>query len=262
MMDFSAKPCYNLNDLRKIMTLLRSPEGCPWDREQTHQSIRHNMIEEAYEAAEAIDLGDPANLKEELGDVLLQVVFHARMAEEAGEFNLEDVIDGISKKLVFRHPHVFGGVDAPDSVGATNTWDAQKQIEKGQKTAGDTLDSVARALPALVRAEKIQSKARKAGFDWPDVAPALDKVAEELAELRLAIEEDSNIAEELGDLLFATAKVGRFLNVDSEDALHATCEKFIRRFRGVETLAGETPLHDIPLPQLEEYWRAVKKTET
>ena len=168
MVDFQYVDSYGIEDLLRIMELLRAPGGCPWDREQTHQSIRRNMLEEAYEAVEAIDEEDPEHLKEELGDVLLQVVFHARMAEEEGLFSFGDVVDGVAKKMVFRHPHVFGAVRAEDSEQALDTWDAQKREEKSQRTATDTLEAVARSLPALIRAEKVQSKAAKAGFDWPD----------------------------------------------------------------------------------------------
>ena len=261
MVNFQRMSHYHMDDLLKIMELLRAPGGCPWDREQTHQSIRRNMLEEAYEVAEAIDENDPAHLKEELGDVLLQVVFHARMAEEAGLFNFEDVVDGIAQKLVFRHPHVFGAEQTEDSEGALVTWDAQKQKEKGQKTAGDTLDAVARSLPALMRAEKIQAKAQKAGFDWDSVGPVLDKIIEETEELKQAVRDNSNVEEELGDLLFVTAKAGRFLGLDSELALHAACEKFIRRFRTVEALADK-PLNELDLPALEELWRQAKKQES
>ena len=240
------------------MALLRTPGGCPWDREQTHQSIRRNMLEEAYEAVEAIDEQNPEHLKEELGDVLLQVVFHACMAQEEGWFTLDDVVDGICKKLVFRHPHVFGSVDASDTDQALNTWDAQKREEKGQKSAGDTLDAVARSLPALIRAEKIQAKARKAGFDWNDPQRAVDKLSEEVDELKQAIQDQSNIQEELGDVLFAAVKVGRFLDVDSEQALHGTCEKFIRRFRLVEEQAQGRPLDQFELSQLEQMWEQAK----
>ena len=260
MVDFQCMDHYNIDDLKRIMELLRSPEGCPWDKEQTHQSIRRNMLEEAYEVAEAIDENDPAHLKEELGDVLLQVVFHARMAEEAGLFNFDDVVDGIARKLVFRHPHVFGTVEADNTDQALNTWDAQKQVEKDQKTAGDTLDAVARSLPALMRAEKIQAKAQKAGFDWDAVGPVLDKISEETEELKEAVRDNSNIEEELGDLLFVTAKAGRFLGLDSELALHAACEKFIRRFRRVEELADK-PMTEMDVPALEELWRRAKAME-
>ena len=257
MVNFQSMERYSFQDLNRIMALLRQPGGCPWDREQTHESIRRNMLEEAYEAVEAIDEKDPGHLKEELGDVLLQVVFHARMAEEEGLFTLDDVVDGICKKLVFRHPHVFGTVDARDSGQALNTWDAQKREEKGQRT----LDSVARSLPALMRAEKIQDKARKAGFDWAEMGPALDKAEEELGELRQAVEQGANVEEELGDLLFAAVKVGRFAGLDSEQALHGTCEKFIRRFRRVEELAGGRPLDSLGLHRLEELWQQAKQDE-
>ena len=260
MVNFQSMERYSFQDLNRIMALLRQPGGCPWDREQTHESIRRNMLEEAYEAVEAIDEKDPGHLKEELGDVLLQVVFHARMAEEEGLFTLDDVVDGICKKLVFRHPHVFGTVDARDSGQALNTWDAQKREEKGQRTAADTLDSVARSLPALMRAEKIQEKARKAGFDWDCVGPMLDKITEETQELRQAVDEHSNIEEELGDLLFVTAKAGRFLGLDNELALHAACDKFIRRFRTVEQLADK-PLDQLDVPALEDLWRQAKAKE-
>lgn len=261
MIDFQCKDKYNFQDLEQIMALLRAPGGCPWDREQTHQSIRRNMLEEAYEVVEAIDEESPAHLQEELGDVLLQVVFHACMAQEKGWFDLSDVVNGVAQKLVFRHPHVFGSVQAGDTDAALTTWDAQKKVEKGQKTVGDTLDAVPHALPALMRAEKIQTKARKAGFDWDETARAVDKLSEEVDELKQAIRENSNTQEELGDVLFAAAKVGRFLDIDSEQALHGTCEKFIRRFRQVEQQAGDKPLTDYSLPQLEEMWRKAKESE-
>lgn len=247
-----------MDDLLRIMELLRAPGGCPWDRAQTHQSIRDNMLEEAYEAADAIDRMDMENLREELGDVLLQVVFHASMARQAGYFTFDDVVDGVCQKLVFRHPHVFGTVDAKDPDGALSAWDAQKREEKGQRTAADALDGVARALPALTRAAKLQSKAAKAGFDWREAAPAMDKLSEELEEFRTAVREGSNIEEELGDLLFAAVKAGRFAGVDGETALQKACEKFIRRFRRVEQLAGG-PLDKLDVPALEELWARAKE---
>lgn len=262
MIHFTHSEKYELSDLREIMRLLRSPEGCPWDRAQNHQSIRPNMLEEAYEAADAIDEGNFDHLKEELGDVLLQVVFHSAMAEDEGKFTLDDVVTGVCEKLLFRHPHVFGDVTAADSNQALSAWDAQKKAEKGQKTATDTLNSVARALPALVRADKIQKKARKVGFDWDDVAPALDKVEEELGELREAVRDNTNIQEELGDLLFAAVNVSRFVDVEAEEALQGTCEKFIHRFAKVEALAGETPMESMGLEQLDKLWEQAKKEET
>ncbi|USF27149.1 Nucleoside triphosphate pyrophosphohydrolase [Firmicutes bacterium ASF500] len=257
MVNFKIAECYKIGDLLRLMELLRSPGGCPWDRAQTHQSIRDNMLEEAYEAADAIDREDMDNLKEELGDVLFQTVFHSALAQEAGAFTFDDVVDGVCKKLVFRHPHVFGTEDAADGSQALSVWDARKREEKGQRTAADALDSVARALPALTRASKLQSKAAKAGFDWRDAAPALDKLREELGELERAIAEGSNIEEELGDLLFAAVKVGRFTQVDGEAALQKACEKFIRRFRRVEELA-DGPLDQLDVPELEALWSRAK----
>ena len=186
------------------------------------------------------------------------MVFHAQLAQEEGQFSFEDVVDGICKKLLFRHPHVFGSEDAKDARAALTTWDAQKRVEKGQKTAGDTLDALARSLPALMRAEKIQDKARKAGFDWEDVSPALDKLSEETQELAQAVREGTNPQEELGDVLFAAVKVGRFLGLDSEETLHAACEKFIGRFRKMEELAGR-PLEELQLSQMEELWLQAKE---
>ena len=261
MIDFEYKDCYGVADLVRIMEILRSPDGCPWDREQTHQSIRRDMLEEAYEVAEAIDEENPDHLKEELGDVLLQVVFHARMAQEKGWFDFGDVVDGVCQKMVFRHPHVFGTAEADNTQQALNTWDAQKQQEKGQKTVGDTLNAVARSLPALIRAEKIQNKARKAGFDWDETEKAVEKLSEEVDELKQAIQDNSNTQEELGDVLFAAAKVGRFLGHDSELALHGTCEKFITRFRRVEEQAGGKALTDYTIQELEEMWQKAKKQE-
>lgn len=258
MVHWTNKPSYNFQDLQEIVGILRHPGGCAWDMEQTHASIRRNFLEEAYEVAEAIDEGDPEHLKEELGDVLLQVVFHTSIEEDAGRFDLDAVADGICKKLIYRHPHVFGTVEARDPEGALSAWDAQKRAEKGQKTAADALDSVARALPGLTRAAKLQSKAAKAGFDWKDISPAMDKLSEELEEFRRAVEEDSNVEEELGDLLFAAVKAGRFAGVDGETALQKACEKFIRRFRRVEALA-DGPLDALDVPALEALWRRAKQ---
>ena len=257
MVNFESLERYKMDDLVRIMEILRAPDGCPWDRVQTHQSIRRNMLEEAYEVAEAIDEMNYEHMKEELGDVLLQVVFHSSMANSAGAFTLDDVVDGVCKKLVFRHPHLFGDVQADDPNGALNAWEAAKQVEKGQKSATDTLDAVARSLPALMRAEKIQSKAAKAGFDWKEIGPALDKLSEEVEELKKAVAENSNVEEELGDVLFAAVKVGRFAGKDSELALHGTCEKFIRRFERVEK-AAPAPMKDMALSDLVALWEQAK----
>lgn len=256
MVDFTQKAQYTVEDLRRIVALLRAPGGCPWDGAQTHESIRRNFIEEAYEVAEAIDEQSPAHLKEELGDVLLQVVFHASLEEDAGRFDLDDVADGICKKLIFRHPHVFGD----GGEGTAESWESLKRREKGQTTYTATLESVAKSLPGLWRAEKLQSKAEKAGFEWPNVQAALDKLAEELGELQSAVADDTNIKEELGDLLFAAVKVARFFHIDPEEALEGTCEKFIRRFSAVEaavTAQGQD-MKDVDVSQLMVYWNRAK----
>ena len=262
MVDFQYKDSYGVKDLEEIVRLLRAPGGCPWDAEQTHQSIRRNFLEEAYEAVEAIDEGSPEHLKEELGDVLLQVVFHACMAAEEGLFTFDDVVDGVAKKMVFRHPHVFGTVRAEDSVQALDTWDAQKREEKAQRTATDTLEAVARSLPALIRAEKVQKKAKKAGFDWPDVSGALDKLSEELEELKTAVAEGTNVEEELGDLLFSAVNVSRFVKVDTEEALNGATDKFIGRFRKVEEEAARQgrALEGMSLAELDKLWEHAKET--
>ena len=262
MVDFQYKDSYNVKDLEEIVRILRAPGGCPWDAEQTHQSIRRNFLEEAYEAVEAIDEDSPEHLEEELGDVLLQVVMHARMEEEAGRFNLDGVADGICKKLIYRHPHVFGDVSVSGTGEVLSNWEALKRKEKGQATNTDALEAVARSLPALWRAEKVQKKARKAGFDWPDVSGALDKLTEELSELKEAVATGGNVAEELGDLLFSAVNAARFLKVDPEDALNGATDKFIGRFRRVEAgAAGQgKAMEDMSLAELDQLWDRAKET--
>ena len=261
MINFEEKTAYTVEDLRRIVHLLRAPGGCPWDGAQTHESIRRNFLEEAYEVAEAIDEKNPAHLKEELGDVLLQVLFHASIEEDAGRFTLDDVADGICKKLIFRHPHVFSNTRADDSEQVLVNWDKLKRQEKGQRTTADAMDSVARSLPALWRADKLQSKAAKAGFEFPDVSGALDKLDEETQELRSAVENGTNFEEELGDVLFAAVKVGRFCGVDPEAALTKTCEKFIARFRKVEETvnARGEDMSALPLDELMALWNNAKE---
>ena len=263
MIDFEQRPTYDVNDLVEIVRILRAPGGCPWDREQDHQSIRRNLLEEAYEAAEAIDEKDPEHLKEELGDVLLQVVFHAQMEKEAGGFGLDQVADGVCKKLIYRHPHVFGDVHVDGSGEVLQNWEELKRKEKHQETAADSVDAVAKSLPGLWRAEKVQKKAAKAGFDWPDVSGALEKLREETGELEAAIREGSNVSEELGDLLFAAVNVARFVKADPEDALSAACDKFARRFRGVEeaALAQGRRLEDMSLAEMDALGDQVKRKE-
>lgn len=262
MVDFSNKDRYNYDDLLKIMEILRSPDGCPWDREQTHASIRNNFIEETYEAVEAIDDDNLELLKEELGDVLLQVVFHARMEEEAGHFNMDDVADGICKKLIVRHPHIFGDVVANTSAEVLVNWDNIKQQTKGISSQTESMVKVAKSLPALVRAQKIQQKAAKVGFDWPSVEGALDKLSEELDELREALGSDT-APEELGDLLFAAVNVARFIKTDAEESLYCASEKFISRFTYVENRAKEMGkrLQDMSLEEMDKLWDEKKRLD-
>ena len=260
---FSLKETYTVDDLLEIMRLLRSPEGCPWDREQTHESIRTDFLEETHEALEAINNGDAAALEEELGDVLLQVVFHSRIEEEKGVFAFDDVVDGICKKLIVRHPHVFGETTVDSAGEVLQNWDAIKRRTKGDKTQADLLGSVPRTLPALMRAAKVQNRARRVGFYWPDVSGALESLDSERAELKEAIDEGDPdaVEEELGDLLFSAVNVSRFLKTDAEQALTRATDKFIRRFRRVERLAGEQGLDmsAASLERLDELWREAKK---
>jgi len=259
MLDFECKAKYEVGDFRRLIACLRGEDGCPWDRVQTHASIRRNLLEEAYEVCEAIDEGDPAHLCEELGDLLMQVIFHARIEEEAGRFDLNDVADAACHKLVLRHPHVFGDVQVADAEEVLRNWDDIKRREKAQKTTSDAMDGVAETLPALWRAEKIQKKAKKVGFDMTSAAETVDKLREETAELQAAMESgnEANILEELGDLLFSVVNVARFVDVDPEKALHLSCEKFIRRFRYVEEearKAGRRP-EDMTLDELEALYQ-------
>lgn len=259
VLDFLCKESYDLRDFVALVSYLRSPNGCPWDQVQTHESIRRNFLEETYEACEAIDAGDLVHMREELGDVLMQVLFHTDIEREAGHFDIDDVADAACKKLVYRHPHVFrrDEPDAPD-------WDTMKQRERAQTTTAEAMDSVARSLPALWRCDKIQSKAAKTGFEWPDVHAALDKVDEETRELRAAVASGDTeaIGDELGDLLFAAVKVARFAGVDPEQAAHAACEKFIRRFSAMETAAANdgTALEQCTLAQMLTLWQQAKQT--
>lgn len=259
VLDFLCKESYDLSDFVALVSYLRSPNGCPWDQVQTHESIRRNFLEETYEACEAIDAGDLVHMREELGDVLMQVLFHTDIEREAGHFDIDDVADAACKKLVYRHPHVFrrDEPDAPD-------WDTMKQRERAQTTTAEAMDSVARSLPALWRCDKIQAKAAKTGFEWPDVHAALDKVDEETRELRAAVVSGDTeaIGDELGDLLFAAVKVARFAGIDPEQAAHAACEKFIRRFSAMETAAANdgTALEQCTLAQMLSLWQQAKQT--
>ncbi|MCL1823288.1 MAG: nucleoside triphosphate pyrophosphohydrolase [Oscillospiraceae bacterium] len=276
---FQIKENYNIADLIEIMRLLRSENGCPWDREQTHASIRMNVIEEAYEVAEAIDLAEnpPYNtglLKEELGDLLLQVVFHAQMSNEAGYFDFQDVCNEICKKLIYRHPHVFGSADISDSGEVLKNWEKLKSKSKGEEKASDSLENVPKHLPALMRGEKVGKRAANAGFDFNDIEEVIKRLKEEVSELEEALKPKSNqsnefyniyknhgeIEEEFGDILFTCCNLARFLKKDSEKALTRAINKFIMRFRAVEALAEEkgANLHSLPQEILDELWEKAK----
>ncbi|MCQ2441688.1 MAG: nucleoside triphosphate pyrophosphohydrolase [Oscillospiraceae bacterium] len=259
MVNYTQKPQYDLNDFREIVAILRHPGGCPWDMVQTHQTIRRDLLEETAELAEAIDTENLDLMKEELGDVLMQVLFHAGIEEDAGHFDINDVADYAAKKMIYRHPHVFGDVQVSDLEEELNNWDALKRKEKNQSSYTDVLNAVARTLPATWRAEKVTKKAAKAGFDWPKMSDAIDKVEEEFSEVKEAIAEgdQAHISEEIGDLLFAAVSLARWNGVDPEAALHATTEKFIRRFALTESaLEGDMKEHTI-----EEMLAAYRKAK-
>ena len=248
-------------EFQKIIAKLRSPKGCPWDREQTHESLRRCLMEECCEVLEAIDRRDDALLCEELGDVLLQVVFHASLAEDTGRFDLDAVADGICKKMIFRHPHVFGSASADTTEEVLSNWDTLKREEKGIENDADALRAVARTLPALWRAEKVLKKAAKAGFAWPDISGAMDKLAEEQEELRVAVAEHTNIREELGDVLFAAAAVARYAGIDPEQALQEATDKYISRFACMERSAAEQgrSIAGMRLDEMIQAWNHAKQ---
>jgi len=253
--------------LHEIVAILRSPEGCPWDREQTHRSIRKNFIEETYEAIEAIDNDDPVGMQEEFGDVLLQVMLHSQMEAENGTFDVYDVIQSLNEKLLFRHPHVFGETGAANAQEALASWERMKAEErrrKGLSERSSVLDGIPRDLPALMKAYALQKKAAKVGFDWAEIGPALDKVGEELRELREAVaagKDKEEQALELGDLLFATVNVARFIGADPEEALARTNAKFSRRFAYIEEQlkkSGKT-FGETNLEEMDRWWEEAKR---
>ncbi|MCE9611568.1 MAG: nucleoside triphosphate pyrophosphohydrolase [Chthoniobacter sp.] len=258
-----------IDQLTDIVAKLRGPGGCPWDREQTHASLRPGLIEEAHEVIAAIDNGDDANLREELGDLLLQSVFHAQLAAEEGRFTFDDVAREIATKLVRRHPHVFAADHCADSAAVLQRWEEIKRTEKGD-TPTSALDGIPGGLPALMHAQKTQKNAARIGFDWPDAAPVFGKLHEEIAELEEALRPDrtatsvpanSEIEDELGDLLFTVVNLARKLHLDAETALHRASRKFASRFRAVEQLASARgiALEKLPLPELDQLWDEVKR---
>ena len=259
--------------LHEIMTRLRDPQtGCPWDREQTLSSLKPCLLEETYELLAAMDKpDDQANYIEELGDVLLQIMFQSVMAENEGRFTFDDVADAISDKLVHRHPHVFGNVDAKDSATVLRNWEQIKQLEHKKEKRHSALDGVPSTLPGLLKAQRTQEKASRVGFDWKDAQGPLDKIREELAELEQAVAErtskspadSDHVKEELGDLLFSVCNLARHLGVDSESAVEGTTAKFSERFRAVEAAAKSQnrSLKDMSLAEMDELWDAAKRGE-
>lgn len=252
-------------ELVGIMARLRGEGGCPWDRQQTHESIKPYFVEETYEVLEAIDEGDAGKLCEELGDVMLQVVFHARMAEEAGLFTIEHVLRAITEKLVRRHPHVFGDVQADTAQEVLFNWEQIKKTERKRTTGkASILDGVPRELPALLRAHRLQEKASRVGFDWKEAREVVRKVEEELAEFRAAMEskQPDRMEAELGDLLFSLVNLGRFIAVNPEEALRKTIARFIARFQYIEEeLAhhGKTP-GQVTVGEMDALWAKAKAT--
>ncbi len=256
----------DINPLLAIMARLRAPEGgCPWDVEQNFATIAPYTIEEAYEVAEAIAKGDMHELRDELGDLLLQVVFHAQMAAEAGSFTFADVVQSISDKMIRRHPHVFADAEIKTAEAQTANWEVIKEAERAAKKRERTLADVPAALPALMRAQKLQARAARVGFDWPDTRGVLDKIREELAEVEAAIAsgDKAHTEEELGDVLFAVTNLARFVGADAETALRGTNAKFVRRFEFIEDALKAEGKHikDASLDEMEVLWNAAKEKE-
>ena len=250
---------YTIEDLITVVRRLFAPDGCPWDRAQTHESLRRNLPDEAYEAVDAIDSGRSDRIADELGDVLLQVVFHGIMAEETEHFNLEDVIRQETEKLIYRHPHVFGDVKVKGKEEVLINWESLK-MKEGRKYI---LDGIPNELPALFKAYRVQEKVAKVGFDWKDPKPVYDKILEEISELKETIvnEESDNIEMEFGDVLFAIVNYARFIHVNPEDALRKTIDKFSRRFRKIEEYAeaNNRKVSDMTLEEMDVIWEQSKK---
>ncbi len=261
---FTEKERYCFNDLRRIMKILRGGDGCPWDKEQDHHSIRRNFVEEVYEVLEAIDQENPDMLKEELGDVLLQVVFHSEMESEKGVFDIDDVCDGICKKLIQRHPHIFAGIKADTTAEVLSNWEEIKQREKGQTTKTQTLESVPKVLPALMRAEKLQSRAQKAGVDMGAMSPPIPALRNSLDRLADAIGEKDSIKADsaIGEMLFSLVTTARLFGLDPEFSLYQTCDRFVTQFSAAEKLAAENsvPLDNLSRNGLSDLWEQAKRT--
>lgn len=255
------KNSYDVNDLVTIVRVLRSENGCPWDKEQTHKSIKKDFLEETYEVIEAIDCDSPEMMQEELGDVLLQVVFHTVLESEQGHFELQDVTNDVCRKLIVRHPHVFGDVDVDGVDDVLRNWDTIKMDTKGQQTFTDTLKSVPKNFPALMRAQKLGKRAAKSGFDFESAQQAFDGLKSEVQETEAVLDDKQKAAEELGDLMFSCVNVARMLGLDAEELLSQANEKFLRRFEKVEELTvkdGED-ITKLSPQQLDAYWQRAKK---
>lgn len=254
---------YTWDDFVEIIERLRAKDGCPWDREQTHESLKRCMIEECYEVIEAIDNKDMLNLREELGDVLLQVVMHGVIAKEEQAFTLDDVLQEVSEKMIRRHPHVFGDVTVNNSEDVLENWDEIKKQEKNQETVVESIKRIPKALPANLRAEKVQNKAAKVGFEFENYDQVLAKVYEELEELQEARQKGNftHVQEEFGDLMFAIVNLSRFLQVNAENSLTNATDKFINRFEGVEGLAKKQnkTLEMLSIQQLDLLWEEIKQ---
>lgn len=253
---------YDIDDLLDIMAKLRDENGCPWDKEQDHSTLKRYLIEECYEVIDAIEKDSDESLLEELGDVLLQVVFHSQIADERKAFNFHDVCDAECKKMIYRHPHVFGVEEIATSADVLKRWDEIKRDEKGFKSRTNELKSVPRSMPALIRGYKVQEKAAKVGFDWDNVDDAMAKVYEELNEFKEVYKgkDENDKVEELGDLIFAVVNVARFLKIDPEIAVHKTIEKFIQRFNYIEDAAEKSghKLEDMTLSEMDSLWNEAK----
>jgi MazG family protein len=262
MSDFRSQTIDHFATLCEIVAKLRGPGGCPWDREQTNETLLPAVIEEAYEVGEAARAHDDTHFREELGDLLLLIVMHAEIASETDRFNIEEVIKNVSDKLIRRHPHVFGGSDARDSRAVLKQWEAIKREEK--KADSHYLASLPKALPALVRAQKAQSKAARVNFDWAELRDVIAKVEEELREMKEAIEsqQQKSIEEELGDLLFSAVNLARKCNIDAESALQSATDKFVTRFNRVEDelKTRGIKLGDVELAEMDEIWGRIKNT--
>ncbi|MBR6107397.1 MAG: nucleoside triphosphate pyrophosphohydrolase [Oscillospiraceae bacterium] len=257
-------PHYGIAELLEIMQVLRSENGCPWDKEQSHQSIRQDFLEETYEVIEAINMDSVPMLREELGDVLLQVVFHCQIEAEQAHFTFGDVCDEVCRKLVIRHPHVFGDVTAETSEQVLKNWDSIKQETKHQETAAETLESVCKALPALMYAQKLGKRAGRAGMDWKNAEDAFRYIRLETDELEAAMQQGDQqaIEDELGDLLFSCVNTARHLHIDAETALNGASAKFLRRFAETERLvrADGLDMAELPIETLDTYWMRAKQS--